>query len=31
MMTSRQVTDNLLRGKRAERVGLMDSPWVLTR
>ena len=27
MMTSREVVDNLLRGKKAERVGLMDSPW----
>jgi len=27
MMTSREVVDNLLRGKQAERVGLVDSPW----
>jgi len=27
MMTSREVVDNLLRGKKAERVGLMDGPW----
>jgi uroporphyrinogen decarboxylase len=27
MMNSREVIDNLLRGKKAERVGLMDSPW----
>ena len=27
MATSREIVDNLLRGKRAERVGLMDSPW----
>jgi len=27
MMTSRKVVDNLLRGKRAERVGLMGAPW----
>ena len=26
-MTSREIVDNLLRGKKAERVGLMDSPW----
>jgi uroporphyrinogen decarboxylase len=26
-MDSREVIDNLLRGRRAERVGLMDSPW----
>jgi uroporphyrinogen decarboxylase len=25
--TSRQVIDNLIRGRPAERVGLMDSPW----
>ena len=25
--TSREIVDNLLRGKIAERVGLMDSPW----
>ena len=27
MMTSREVIDNLLRKKKAERVGLMDYPW----
>ena len=27
MMTSRDVVDHLLRGKKAERVGLMDGPW----
>jgi uroporphyrinogen decarboxylase len=27
MMTSHEVIDNLLRGKKAERMGLMDSPW----
>jgi uroporphyrinogen decarboxylase len=27
MQTSRQVVDRLLRGERAERVGLMGSPW----
>ena len=27
MQTSREVVDNLLRGKPAERVGLMDGPW----
>jgi uroporphyrinogen decarboxylase len=27
MMTSREVVDNLLRSKKAERVGLMDGPW----
>jgi len=27
MQTSRQVVDDLLRGRKAERVGLMDSPW----
>ena len=27
MMTSRELIDNLLRGKKAERVGLMGSPW----
>ena len=26
-MNSREVIDNLLRGRRAERVGLMGSPW----
>jgi len=26
-MTSRTLIDNLLRGKQAERVGLVDSPW----
>ena len=26
-MTSREVVDNLLRGRPAERVGLTDSPW----
>ena len=26
-MTSCELVDNLLRGKKAERVGLMDSPW----
>ena len=26
-MTSRENTDNLLRGRKAERVGLLDSPW----
>ena len=29
-MTSRENTDNLLRGRKAERVGLMDSPWTDT-
>ena len=27
MQTSRQVVDDLLRGGKAERVGLVDSPW----
>ncbi len=27
MMTSQEVVDNLLRGKPAERVGLVDGPW----
>jgi uroporphyrinogen decarboxylase len=27
MMTSRETVDNLLRGKKAERVALMDAPW----
>jgi len=27
MTTSRELIDNLLRGKNAERVGLMGSPW----
>jgi uroporphyrinogen decarboxylase len=27
MQTSREVIDNLLRGKPAERVGVMDGPW----
>jgi len=27
MMTSREVIDNLLRGKKAGRVGLVDYPW----
>ena len=27
MMTSREVVDNLLRGKKADRVGLVDGPW----
>jgi uroporphyrinogen decarboxylase len=27
MTTSREVIDNLLRGRKAERVGLLDSPW----
>jgi uroporphyrinogen decarboxylase len=27
MQTSREVVDNLLRGKKAERVALMDGPW----
>ena len=27
MDTSRQTVDNLLRGRKAERVALMDSPW----
>lgn len=27
MMTSRELINNLLRGKKAERVGLMDGPW----
>ena len=27
MMTSRQVVSDLLRGRKAERVGLMGSPW----
>jgi hypothetical protein len=31
VVTSRQVIDDLLRGRQAERVGLMDSPWVVTR
>ena len=26
-MTSRENVDKLLRGKKAERVGLMDNPW----
>jgi len=26
-MTSKQIVDNLIRGKSAERVGLMGSPW----
>jgi len=30
MMTSREIVDNLLRGKPAERVGLMDGPWADT-
>ena len=30
MMTSREVVDNLLRGKKAERIGLMDGPWADT-
>ncbi len=29
-MTSRENVDNLLRGKKAERVGLMDAPWADT-
>ena len=27
MVTSRDIVDNLLRGKKAERIGLVDSPW----
>jgi uroporphyrinogen decarboxylase len=27
MQSSRQVVDDLLRGRKAERVGLVDSPW----
>ena len=27
MQTSKEVVDNLLRGRNAERVGLFDSPW----
>lgn len=27
MATSREIVDNLLRGKKAERVALMDGPW----
>jgi uroporphyrinogen decarboxylase len=27
VLTSRDTIDNLLRGKKAERVGLVDSPW----
>lgn len=30
MQTSREVIDNLLRGRPAERVGLHDSPWADT-
>ena len=30
MQTSQTVVDNLLRGRKAERVGLMDSPWADT-
>ncbi len=30
MQTSQTVVDHLLRGKKAERVGLMDSPWADT-
>lgn len=30
MMTSREVVDGLLRGREAERVGLVDSPWADT-
>ena len=30
METSRSVIDNLLRGRKAERVGLMDGPWADT-
>lgn len=30
MQTSRQVIDNLLRGRPAERVGIMDNPWPQT-
>jgi len=30
MMTSREVVDNLLRGKEAERVALMGAPWADT-
>jgi uroporphyrinogen decarboxylase len=29
-MNSRQVVDDLIRGKRVERVGLVDSPWLDT-
>ena len=27
MTTSRKIVDNLLRGKKAERVALMGAPW----
>ena len=30
MMTSREVIDSLLRGRKAERVGLLDGPWADT-
>ena len=30
VQTSRQVVDRLLRGEKAERVGLMDAPWADT-
>jgi uroporphyrinogen decarboxylase len=30
MTTSRQLVDDLLRGRKVERVGLMDSPWADT-
>jgi uroporphyrinogen decarboxylase len=30
MQTSREVVDNLLRGKKAERMGITDSPWADT-
>jgi uroporphyrinogen decarboxylase len=30
MITSREVVDNLIRGPKAERVGLMGSPWADT-
>lgn len=30
MQTGQKVIDNLLRGRKAERVGLMDSPWADT-
>ena len=30
MQTSREVIDNLMRGKTAERIGFMDAPWTQT-
>ena len=30
MKTSREVSDNLMRGKTAERIGFMDLPWIET-